>query len=49
MKKEYRIKVKKATTMNAQANLVIEQIHQVIRNMVHTFKLEEIYLGNGDL
>ena len=48
MKKEYGIKVKKATTANPQANSILERVHQVIGNMIRTFQLEENYLDEDD-
>jgi len=36
MKKEYGIKVKKATTANPQANSIIERVHQVIGNLIRS-------------
>ena len=40
-KKEYGLKVTMATTANPQANSVLERIHQILSNMVHTRGLEE--------
>ena len=34
---EYRIKAKCETTANPQVNSILEIIHQVIANLVHTF------------
>ena len=48
MDSEYGIKVKFATTANPQANSVIERIHQVLGNMLRTFKLETNYLDTDD-
>ena len=48
MEGEYGIVAKFATTANPQANSVIERIHQVLGNMLRTFKLEENYLDTDD-
>ena len=48
MQNEYGVVVKFATTANPQANSVIERIHQVLGNMLHTFKLETNYLDTDD-
>ena len=48
MQNEYGVVVKFATTANPQANSVIECIHQVLGNMLRTFKLETNYLDTDD-
>ena len=48
MQGEYGVTVKFATTANPQANSVIERIHQVLGNMLRTFKLETNYLDTDD-
>ena len=40
----YGNKAKVATTANPQANAIIEQMHQTLANLVHTFEVEEKYL-----
>ena len=45
---DYGIKVKLITVRNPQANAIIERVHQVIANMIHTFELEDNYLDKDD-
>ena len=46
---EYWIKAKFATKANHQANYILERIHQVVANPVHTFDLKNNYIGKYDL
>ena len=48
MKKDYGIKCKYITTRNAQANSIIERVHQVLGNLMRTFELEKNYLDEDD-
>ena len=48
IKIEYGIKSKCATTENPHANSILERIHQVISNLVHTFDLQKKYLYKDD-
>ena len=41
---EYGIKTKSASPRNPQENAKIERIHQVLRNIVHTYNLQETYV-----
>ena len=45
---DYGIKKKPITVRNPQANAIVERIHQVIANIIWTFKLEENYLDEDD-
>lgn len=42
VKKDYGIKLKLITTMNPQANTIIERVHQKIGNILHTFNVKNI-------
>ena len=44
---EYGIKSKWGTTENPQGNLILEQIHEVIVNLVYMFDLKNKYLDEG--
>ena len=41
---DYGIKRKPITVRNPQANAIVERIHQVIGNIIHTFELEKNYM-----
>ena len=41
VKKDYGIRSRPITIQNPQANSIIEHVHQVVSNMVHTYELEE--------
>ena len=40
--------IKPITVRNPQANAIVERIHQVIANIIHTFKLENNYSDEDD-
>jgi len=42
IKHEYHINCKPTSVKNPQANAILERVHQVVGNMLHTFELEEI-------
>src|SRR5687767_14051698 len=44
----YGIKCKPITFRKPQANAIVEQIHQVIRNIIRTFNLENNYLDEDN-
>jgi hypothetical protein len=48
IKNDYGIKRKPITVRNPQANAIVERIHQVIGNIICTFKLQENYLDEAD-
>ena len=41
---EYRITSKPSTLGNPMSNIVLEQIHQVLGNLVRTFNISETYI-----
>ena len=46
---EYGIKTDPDSTRNPQSNAIIEIIHQVLRNLVCTYNLQETYVDDTDL
>ena len=48
MTRDYGVKEKPITVRNPQANAILERIHQVIGNIIHTFELQENYLDEDD-
>ena len=48
IKEDCGVKARPITVQNAQANVIVERIHQVIGNMIRTFELEENYLDKED-
>ena len=48
MLKDYGVKKKPITTRNPQANVIVERNHQVIANIICTFKLQYSYLVEDD-
>ena len=48
IKNDYGITKKPITTRNPQANAVVERVHQVIGNIIHTFELHDNYLDEED-
>jgi hypothetical protein len=44
----YGVKKKPITTRNPQANAIIEQVHQTIGNILHTFQLQDNYLDEDN-
>lgn len=44
IKEDYGIKGKPITVRNPQGNAIVERVHQVIGNIIHTFELENNYL-----
>jgi hypothetical protein len=48
LKNDYGIKRKPITVRNAQANAIVERIHRVIGNIIHTFELQDNYLDEDD-
>ena len=48
IKDDYGVKAKPITVRNPQANAIVERIHQVIGNIIRTFKLEDNYLDEDD-
>lgn len=48
VKDDYRVTKKVIITRNPQVNAVVERIHQVLANMVRTFKLGDKYLDVDD-
>ena len=47
IEKKYGIKTKPASPGNQQANAIVERIHQVIRNIVRTFNIQETYVDDA--
>ena len=47
-KEDYGVKAKPITVRNPQANAIVERVHQVIANIIHTFELENNYLDEAD-
>jgi transposase InsO family protein len=45
---DYGIKHRPITVRNPQANAIVERVHQVIGNMIHTFELQDNYLDEED-
>ena len=45
---DYGIKCKFITNRNAQANSIIERVHQVLGNLMRTFELETNYLDEDN-
>ena len=45
---EYGIKNKPSLPVNQQANEIIERLHQVLRNLVRTYNLQETYVEESD-
>jgi transposase InsO family protein len=45
---DYGIKRKPITVRNPQANAIVERVHQVIGNIIHTFELQDNYLDEED-
>jgi hypothetical protein len=45
---DYGVKKKPTTTCNPQANVIVERVHQTIRNIVRTFELQDNYLDEDD-
>ena len=48
IKNDYGIKAKPFTFGNPQSNAIVERVHQVIGNIIRTFKLESKYLDEDD-
>jgi hypothetical protein len=48
IKEDYGVKAKPFTVRNPQANAMVERVHQVIGNIIHTFELENNYLDDND-
>jgi hypothetical protein len=48
IKEDYGVKAKPITVRNPQANAIVERVHQVIGNIIHTFELENNYLDDND-
>ena len=47
---DYRIKRKIISTQNPQANAIVERAHQMLRNLIRSFKLQDnLYLESDDL
>ena len=42
------MKTKPVSPGNSQANAIIERIHQVIRNLLLTYNLQETYVDDAD-
>ena len=45
---EYRITSKPSTLVNPTSNEILEWIHQVLGNLVHTFNIKETYAEKDD-
>jgi hypothetical protein len=48
LKNDYGIKRKPITVRNQQANAIVERVHKVIGNIIHTFDLQDNYLDEDD-
>jgi hypothetical protein len=48
IKEDYGVKAKPITVRNPQANAIVERVHQVIGNIIHTYELEKNYLDDND-
>jgi hypothetical protein len=48
LKNDYGIKPKPITVRNRRANAIVERVHQVIGNIIHTFELQDNYLLDED-
>ena len=48
IKKDHGVKAKPITVRNPQSNAIVERVHQVIGNIICTFKLESNYLDEDD-
>ena len=48
IRKDYGIRKSPASTRNPQANSVIERIHQVIANIIRTYRIDDKYLDLDD-
>jgi transposase InsO family protein len=48
IKEDCGVKAKPITARNPQANAIVERVHQVIGNIIHTFELENNYLDDND-
>ena len=44
---EYGIKTKSASPGNPQVNAIVEIIHQVLGNLLHTYNLQETYVDDA--
>ena len=42
----YGVKVKPITSRNPQANFILERVHQIIGNIICTFKVQDMVLNN---
>ena len=45
---EYDINTKPDSPGNPQAKAIIERIHQVLGNLVHTYNIQETYVDDAD-
>ena len=45
---EFGIKTKPSSFGNPQANAIIERIHQVLGNLIHSFNLHDTYVDDAD-
>ena len=45
---EYGIKTNPDSSRNPQANVIIERIHQVLRNLIRYFNLHDTYVDDSD-
>ena len=45
---EYVITEKPSTSVNPMSNAILEWIHQVLGNLVRTFKIQQTYVDNND-
>jgi hypothetical protein len=48
LKNDYGIKCKPTTVRNPQANTMVERVHQVDGNIIHTFELQDNYLDEDN-
>ena len=48
IKEDYGVKAKPITVRNPQSNTIVERVHQLIGNIIRTFKLESNYLDEDD-
>ena len=46
MENDYRISCSPISMRNPQANAIVERVHQTIGNIIRTFKIQEMDLGN---
>ena len=48
IKKDHGVILKPITVRNPQANAIVERVHQVSGNIIHTFELETNYMDEAN-